>query len=628
MMPAAIFSGGAGRRRKIHSIHGPSAGRVATIRRLGTFFPAGIVEAFAEPVDTKERCRMKRLTYLATLVLAAVLLSGCGSKSPEDILVAKVNDRQISLDLYQRAWRSVDARYLPQTRDLDCRREFLQTMINKEVLALKADELGYEKDAYVQKGMETFKKVGLTMGYLKMKVADKIHVTDDDVKAAYPYFGKTLAVKQILVDTKAEADEVVSLIRGGADFETTCKKYSKGPDAEEGGKVVTAVWGQFQPHFQEELFSRHAGEITDPILSQYGYFVIKVIKENPGTNKPLEEVKDDVHKILKQQAEMRETAKMSQAIRDKHNFQFYEDNLVIAFDALPPDRPLTNPPNRSEEVYPLLRYDPRDLDKPLLTYDDKTITIKDFSDLYDRAAFFKRPRRQFRLGDMRKFLTEIVMNDLITIELEETGVENEPEVARWLKSKKEQFMVDKLYQDLVDGQTELTDNEIKQYYDDNTEQFRRPEERRFTAIVAGDRAAASKARSELIAGRNAEAVRKEFSMPDEAQNLGLNDRFFAKGQQAEVDAHGFDLARVGDVSDVFESPDGWTVLKLVERRPDRILPYDEAKEDIKHMLKSIRNEERLNELLTKWKGEYNIEIYEKNLMKADLKRGTPGVSFG
>lgn len=571
---------------------------------------------------------MKRFSYLATLLLAPVLLAGCGSKNPEDILVAKVNDRAISLDLYQRAWAAVDARYLPQTQDLDGRKEFLETMINKEVLAMKADELGYEKDAYVQQGMETFKKVGLTMGYLKMKVAEKINVTDEDVEAAYPYFGKTLQVKQILVDTKVEADEVVAQLRAGADFETVCRQYSKGPDAEDGGTVVSAVWGQFQPDFLDELFSRKPGEVTDPILSQYGYFIIKVIKEYSGTTKTLEEARADIKKLLTQQAQMRETGKMSEAIRDKHNFQFYEDNLVIAFDAIPPDRPLTNPPNRSEEVYPLLRYDPRDLDKPLLTYDNKTISIKDFSDLYDRAAFFKRPRRQFRLGDIRKFLTEVVMNELITIELEETGVENEPEVAQWLQSKKEQFMVDKLYQDLVDGQTELSDADTRSYYDDNLEQFRRPEERRFFALVAGDRASAVRARTQLIEGRNFEAIRREFSVPEEALTLGLHDRFYPEGQQAEVDAHGFTLERVGDVSNVFETSDGWTVLKLVERRPDRILPYDDAKSDIKHMLKTIRNEERLNELLAKWRSECKIEVYEKNLMKADLRRGKTGVSFG
>jgi parvulin-like peptidyl-prolyl isomerase len=211
--------------------------------------------------------------------------------------------------------------------------------------------------------------------------------------------------------------------------------------------------------------------------------------------------------------------------------------------------------------------------------------------------------------------------------METSGIEKEPEVAEMLARKQEQLMVDKLYQDLVDGQTDVSRNELEEYYTDNIEQFRRPEERRFNAVVAGDRESAEKARKQLIAGRDFETVKAEFSMPDAEVTANLNDRWFAREQLPEVDEHGYTLDNVGDVSATFEVSNGWAVIKLVERKPERILPLGEAQHDVRHALKTIRNEERLNELLAKWREEFPVEIDEKLLMKAKLSRGKRGVDF-
>ena len=72
-----------------------------------------------------------------------------------------------------------------------------------------------------------------------------------------------------------------------------------------------------------------------------------------------------------------------------------------------------------------------------MAYREKAITVKDFSDLYDRGSFFNRPRKEFRFGGIKKFLLDIVMNELVAIEMKESNIEEEPVVAQMLKRKKE-----------------------------------------------------------------------------------------------------------------------------------------------------------------------------------------------
>ena len=565
---------------------------------------------------------------LASVLLLPVCLVSC-SKSREDIPVAKVKDRVISLATFENTYVRVDPKYLPESRDIDGLVQFLETMIDKEIMAIKADELGYDKDQYVVEGMKAFRKVGLQAGYLKIKVADKLEPTERELKEYYKMHGKTLQVKQILIDTEDEANMVYDLLQEGHDFETVCREYSKGPDAEDGGSIINAVHGTFPPRFQDELFGIKVGEVTRPILSQYGYFIIKVIDENQPPRNPFEEERENIIQMVRMQKQLRLTQQMSEDIRAKYGFEWYEQNIKTTFDYLPPDRPLTTPPERGSEVYPILRFTPEDLDKPLVAYKGKYITMKDFGDLYDRASFFQRPRRESRLGDIKKFLVDVVMNELIADELKDSRIEEEPEVKAMLMRKREQLMVDKLYQDLVDQQARVELPEIKEYYSDNLEQFRRPEERRFGVVLAGSRADAETAHRRLARGLPFERVVEQFNVADLSQDFQAADRFLSKGEQPELDDYGFALTNVGDYTEPFDTSRGWMILKLYERRPERILPLAEAEHDIKHYLRTLVNEERLKELLSKWREEVPVTIYEKNLKKANLDQ-TPQrrVNFG
>lgn len=556
---------------------------------------------------------------LGVTLAGLLLLASCGGNRDE-LPVAKIKDRVITLAEFERAYTTVSPQYLPETRDLAGLKEFLEGLINKELLALKADELGYDKDEFVVEGMKAFKQVGLQAGYLKVKVANQLEVTDDDLKKAYKLYGAVARVKQILTDTEEEGYEVYDMLQQGMDFENVCKQYSKGPDASQGGRVVSVEYGMFPPHLQDEVFSTKVGGYTKPIINRYGYFVMKVISKKQPPPKPFEQLKPELGKMVFHEKQRRGSFELSKRIRDKYEFRWYDENLKIVFDAMPPDRGLDQPPDRNAEVYPLLDFRAEDLPRVVASYKDKEITIKDFSDLYDRANFYQRPRREYRLGDLRKFLVDYVMNELIEEELESSGIENEPEVARMLQRKHEQLMVDRLYAELIDKQTRVGSDEMETYYHDNRDLFHRDEERRFALIITGDRSSIMEASEELKAGGHFGRVARKYSEEAMVELSGASDRLVTKKEttDAALVDHGFSLANIGDVSEPFEMSQGWAIVKLMERNPPRTRSLAEARHDINHRLKMIKNDERLNELLTKWRDEAAVEIYDKNLRKAKL----------
>jgi parvulin-like peptidyl-prolyl isomerase len=410
------------------------------------------------------------------------------------------------------------------------------------------------------------------------------------------------------------------MLQDGADFESVCKQYSKGPDADAGGKILTMTYGSFGPDLQRAIFKLPVGGISEPVLTPYGFFIVKVLRRTDARSKePFEENEETLYQEVRVYNEMLEVNKATDKIRQDVGTTWFWSNFHIVFNALPPDRPLNNPPNRKDEVYPLLFFEEDDLDKPLLSYKNKTVTVGDFSDYYDAASFFSRPRREYRYGGIRTFLTERMMAEIVPEEMERSKIAEHPEVERILRAKQEELMINRMWDDMINQQTVVTEREIQQYYQDEKDFFEIPEKRRFGVILTGDLESAREAYNEIRNGKRFRTVAMAYSIDEVTRESLAETELLAEGEQPEMDRVGFELKRVGDVSEPFETSRGWMVLKLTEKQDGHKLSLAEAREKIRPALKQNKNEERLNELLEKWKEELGVEIHDDNISKIQVE---------
>jgi parvulin-like peptidyl-prolyl isomerase len=570
--------------------------------------------------------KLSRTLLVGLFVILLVPMFSC-SKDKEEIILAEIKDRTISVAKFERVYASISPEYLPKEPGVEGYEDLLNTMLNKEVMAYKADELGYDKEESVIRGMDSFKKMGLSVAYLKFMVADKVKVSEEQVRQHYEHKGATLSVRAILCDTPTEADEVYALLEDGADFQSVCREHSKAGDAEEGGKIMTANYGTYAATVQREIFSLPVGGFTKPFRSPYGFHIAQVVKrtEPRGEKQPFEEVRETLEQEVRDQNERILTDQHTDKIRADAGVEWYWDNFFVVANAIPEDRSLTNPPSRRDEVYPLLYFDDEDLDRPLVSYKDVTIRVKDFSDYYDRASFFTRPRRENRLTGIQQFLMERVMAVLLPEEIDRANVEDIPEVSRVMNAKKEEFMVNRLYEDLINQQTVVTHEMIHDYYNEHKDFFISPETRRFGVILTGDIETAQNAYSEIQKGTRFRKIARAYSIDESTRETLGETKLLAKGDQPEMDRVGFELQNVGDVSEPFETSRGWMILKLTERSDEREYTLDESEDTVRKIIKQQMNEDRLNELLAKWKDELGVVIHKDNLKKIDVENRSRAV---
>ena len=85
------------------------------------------------------------------------------------------------------------------------------------------------------------------------------------------------AGKEAQEAAKQLADSIYSVLKGGADFAQLARKYSTDINsAMNGGELQHLQRGQTVPEFEKALFALKPGEVSAPVLSPFGYHIIKM----------------------------------------------------------------------------------------------------------------------------------------------------------------------------------------------------------------------------------------------------------------------------------------------------------------------------------------------------------------
>ena len=128
--------------------------------------------------------------------------------------------------------------------------------------------------------------------------------------------------KQAENKAKDRATELLRKVKAGADFGEIAKKHSDDPGSgSQGGSLGEFPKGTMVSAFESALDKLEVGEISEPVLTPFGYHIIKLESRTEERFKPLEEVREDVIQSLKQ-------IKARQKVRRiaKHIYQEAEKN--------------------------------------------------------------------------------------------------------------------------------------------------------------------------------------------------------------------------------------------------------------------------------------------------------------
>ncbi len=188
----------------------------------------------------------------------------------------------------------------PQLRDL-----IKQDLISREVMMQEAEKQGYGKSAEVKTALENARQAivvqALVADYVKKNPAK-----DADIKAEYDRFVKETGdkeyhVRHILVDTEAQANDIIAKLKGGAKFEDLAKQSKDTGSANNGGDLDWAAPSSFPEVFSNAFVGLQKGQVTQKaVQTPNGFHVIKVDDIRAAKLPTFEEVKPQIEEALTQ----------------------------------------------------------------------------------------------------------------------------------------------------------------------------------------------------------------------------------------------------------------------------------------------------------------------------------------
>lgn len=142
--------------------------------------------------------------------------------------------------------------------------------------------------------------------FINSTVLNKISVSD---KEQLDYYNqnkakftqeKKVKASHILVNTSAEAVQIIDKLNSGANFSELAKKYSIGPSGKNGGDLGYFSKSQMVPEFSNAAFNlSKIGDYTKtPVKSKFGYHIILLTGIQDAKNLTFQEVKTTIQTNL------------------------------------------------------------------------------------------------------------------------------------------------------------------------------------------------------------------------------------------------------------------------------------------------------------------------------------------
>ena len=236
--------------------------------------------------------------------------------------------------------------------------------------------------------------------------------------------------------------------------------------------------------------------------------------------------------------------------------------------------------------------------------------------------------------ELRDEIVKILVNRWVNLSLlalagKKEGLDKDPEVKKELMEIEKSILAKKYFEKKV-KKLNINEREIKEYYKKNKERYKEPEGVHVKHILIyipkdADKATEKKAlekakqiRAQILKGAKFEELAKIYSDDAGSKKKGGDLGIIKKGQTIpEFEKVIFKL-KPGEISRPIRSSYGYHIVKVEEKIPEKILPFEEVKDLVKKDYLQTKQEELMTRILQKLYQEYQPKIYLK-LSKKDIQ---------
>ncbi|MGD8557925.1 MAG: peptidylprolyl isomerase [Chromatiales bacterium] len=215
---------------------------------------------------------------------------------------------------------------------VEAQNQILNEMLTTIMLSQEAGRLGLEKEESTMRTLK-FMRMNVLRDTLIERMMNDQSVSEEELEKAYaenyPVEPEIrYLVRHILVDDSSKAEEIISQLDEGAEFEALARELSTGPSGPEGGSLGWISPEIVVPAFAAAMLKLEKEQYTKaPVETEFGWHVIlledvqEVEREEPP---PLESVRA----VLEQQIKALKVQSEIQQLRESISIETPEESMI------------------------------------------------------------------------------------------------------------------------------------------------------------------------------------------------------------------------------------------------------------------------------------------------------------
>ncbi|MBE9569435.1 MAG: peptidyl-prolyl cis-trans isomerase, partial [Proteobacteria bacterium] len=216
-------------------------------------------------------------------------------------------------------------------QQLQAKEDLLRSLLNDKLFSQAAKDEDLQSIPEVQR--EINEAVEKTLAKVYQKRIRQVTVSEKEMMAYYEKNREKFQTpgqirgQRILVKNKQEAEEILELLKAGADFENLARERSKDPTAQHGGEFGWIGRGRMPPAVEGVVFALSKGKVSGIITTRFGHYIIKVEdKRNPG-QPPFSEVKNQVKRGLEATKQKEAVDRKTKELEEKYQVRLHLEFL-------------------------------------------------------------------------------------------------------------------------------------------------------------------------------------------------------------------------------------------------------------------------------------------------------------
>jgi parvulin-like peptidyl-prolyl isomerase len=540
--------------------------------------------------------------------LGLMLLSpqdGFCQPDPSKVIVAEAGNDVITLEDFNLSY-SIKFRSNPETAPFEWKEDHLGRIVERMIIAEEARAQGATFDMDEDELTRYKRKMLVQEFYRVYGRPDTIEVQEELIRHEYEMGNFAYRIWSIMVDTRAEAEEILDLLKRGRDFEELSRERGQGVETGTGGDLGWKTWRELElvPELREVAVELKVDAVSDVIESDYGFHVIKLMGKRPNPQLSYAQMWRDIFGTLRR-VRVTESMTLFREAFEAEQDVVLNDEAVAVLAAKIDEVGGKGDPDRLE---PLLTY--RERSQRVVSFKGGLWTIGDFLD-YCRMVGQRIPGKSYDY--VARFVKAQAINDLLVEEAKRRGLEESRGFKERVRTLAEVSLESGLRGVEVEQKLRITPSMAEEYYSEHMMDFVAGEQVHIRMIVVETRVAADSVLQVLRDGADFAELARVRSLHGGSGQKGGDLGYIHRGRMGGLlDDVAFSL-ETGRLSEPFPYMGYWGILEVLEKLPARQLTLEEANPQIRRILEPMERDRLTIEWMAGLSEKYGVILYSDRL---------------